>query len=215
MQANLPDVYCPVHLSFGQEGVCDALHKCLRSDDWLFVSHRSHGHYLAKGGTEQKLWDEIMGLPTGVNGGFSGSQEMVDTSINFHASSIVGGLIGVATGVALALKLDEYYTDAIVACVFGDAAAEQGVLWESLNFAALHNLPIAFICENNGLSVQSEIKERQAMPISSRVMAFGLTSHLTVQEAVRSARLGVPSFCEMKITRECAHINLKTMTELV
>ena len=209
IQTNLDKVFCPVHLCLGHEEVPNALHECLKPEDWLFSYHRNHGHYLAKGGSEQKLWDEIMGLETGLNGGFAGSQGIVDPSINFHASAIVGGLVGVATGVALALKLNK--SDAIVVSVVGDAGTEGGVFWESMNFAALHKLPIAYIVENNGMSVDSLIEERQATPIPPRVAAFGVTVRHTVQAAVAHARGGNPAFCEAKVTLNCDHINGATM----
>lgn len=209
IQANLDQVFCPVHLCLGQEEVPEALHECLRPHDWLFASHRSHGHFLAKGGSEQKLWDEIMGLESGINGGFSGSQEFSDPSINFHCSAIVGGLIGVATGTAYALKMAK--SEAIVVCVFGDAAVEQGVAWESFNFAALHNLPIAYVCENNEWSIQSHIRERQATGISRRAVAFGLFSYTGAKQAIQGARDGYgPTFYEAHVTRECDHLNMAT-----
>jgi len=163
---------------------------------------------MAKGGDVDRLWDEIMGMESGINQGFSGSQGFSDRERNFYCSAIVGGLVGVATGTALALKLNK--SKAIVVCIFGDATPEQGVFWESLNFAALHKLPIAYICENNGLSIDVPIKERQARPISTRVEKW---IHITtsVAETLGCARLGIPSFFEAKVNRECDHLNMKTM----
>lgn len=212
LQRELPDIYCPIHLCLGTEHVAEALHECLRPEDWLFSYHRAHGHYKAKGGDMDALYDEIMGKSTGINGGFSGSQEFSDPARNFHCSAIVGGLVGVATGTALGLQLRG--VDAVVVCMIGDAGTEQGVFWESINFAALHRLPIAYICENNGLSVDSEIKDRQAMPIIPRIEAFGINIERSVQKAIARARLGIPSFYEAHVTRRCAHINMATMTEL-
>ena len=207
--ANMKSIFVPVHLSLGQEGVAADLHDHLRKEDWLFSTHRNHGHYLAKGGSEQKLWDEIMGLESGVNQGFAGSQGISDKSINFHASAIVGGLVGVATGCAYALKMDG--SKAIAVCVVGDGGTEAGVFWESANFAALHKLPIAFIVENNGMSVDSPIHERQATPLVPRAAAFGLKISGTVQGALELARRGTPSFHEAKVKLECEHIYLGTL----
>lgn len=212
LQANMKDIFCPVHLSLGQEEVAVELHKHLRPDDWLFSTHRNHGHYLAKGGSEQKLWDEIMGLESGLNGGFAGSQGISDASINFHASAIVGGLVGVATGTAYALKLDG--SKAIAVCVVGDGGTEAGVFWESLNFAALHKLPIAYLCENNGMSVDSPIEERQAEPITPRVKSFGIATwgyRRGVEWAIEEARKGNPSFYEAHVKLRCDHIYLSTL----
>lgn len=207
LQANMGNIYCPTHLCIGQEEVPEALHEVLRPEDWVFSTHRAHGHYLAKGGSEQKLYDEILGLPTGINGGFSGSQGFSDPSVNFHCSAIVGGLVGVATGTAYALK----GTGAVVVCCIGDAGTEQGVFWESINFAALHKLPITYICENNGKSVDSHISERQARPIIHRVKSFGIAITESTKRAVAVARSGVPSFYEAMVSLQCDHLNMATM----
>lgn len=209
LQRNMDKVYCPTHLCLGQEEVPAALHECLRHEDWVFSTHRAHGHALAKGVSEEALWDEIMGLPTGLNGGFSGSQGFSDERNRFYCSAIVGGLVGVATGTAYAMKLDG--SDAIVVCCIGDAGAEQGVLWESLNFAALHSLPIAYICENNGKSVDATLAERQATPILPRAQAFGLFVTMSVHNAIRAARHGEPAFCEVITKLECDHLNFCLM----
>lgn len=216
LQADMVNIMCPTHLSLGHEGVASVLHESLRPEDWLFSTHRNHHHYLAKGGDEQKLWDEIHGLESGLNGGFAGSQGISDTSINFHASAIVGGLIGVATGAAYALN----GTDAVVVCCIGDAGTEGGVFWESINFAALHRLPIVYVCENNGKSVDATIDERQCGPISPRVRSFGLqTWHFdhpdgvnSVATAIKVARRGFgPCFVEVKVNLECDHLNMSSL----
>jgi len=207
LQAHMSEVFCPVHLCLGHEEIADELHKYMEPQDWLFSNHRAHGHYFAKGGSEEALWDEIMGLESGINKGFSGSQEFSDPAINFHCSAIVGGLVGVATGTAWVLR----GTGAVVICIMGDAAMEQGVVWESMNFAALHKLPIAYICENNGKSVDSLIEERQATPIPQKVKAFGVEIRSTIKRVFLLARQGIPAFCEMKVTLKCDHINMACM----
>lgn len=209
LQDNLQNIFCPVHLCLGGEAVPQALHDNWRRGDWMFSYHRAHGHYLAIGGDEGKLWGEIMGLESGINGGFSGSQEFTDPSLNFHCSAILGGLIGVATGTAYALKMNR--STSIVVCCMGDAGTEQGVFWESMNFAALHHLPIAYICENNGMSVDSKIDERQARGIPTRVAAFGVDVRWSVQSALECARHGYPSFYEHKYKLEADHLNMATM----
>lgn len=202
--ADMANIYCPVHLSLGQESVAADLRDNMKKEDWLFSTHRNHAHYLAKGGSEQGLWDEIHGLETGINQGFSGSQGISDKSINFHASAIVGGLVGVATGTAYSLKLDG--SKAIAICVVGDGGTEAGVFWESLNFAALNKLPIAYIVENNGMSVDSPISERQATALEPRARAFGVIPCLSVRSAIATARRGLPSFHEAKVKLEGFHI---------
>jgi TPP-dependent pyruvate/acetoin dehydrogenase alpha subunit len=213
LQANMDKVFCPTHLSLGQEWVAVELANVMRSDDWLFSTHRNHHHYLAKGGSESRLWDEIMGLPTGLNGGFAGSQSITDPSINFHSSAIVGGLVGVAAGTALALKLNN--SDAVAICCLGDAGTEQGVFWETLNFAALQALPLVFVIENNGKSVDAHISERQATPLTPRIPSFGVEVCESVVSAVERCRgHRRPTFFEARVTLECAHLNMATMLDL-
>lgn len=206
---NVKDIFVPVHLSLGQEGVAADIYEHIRKEDWLFSTHRNHADYFAKGGSEQKLWDEIMGLESGLNGGFAGSQGISDKSINFFSSAIVGALVGVATGTAYALKLDG--SKAIAVCVVGDGGTEAGVYWESANFSALHKLPIAFICVNNGKSVDATIEERQATPLVPRVAKFGINIAGSVQGAFALARSGRPSFYEAKVKLQGDHIYMSTL----
>lgn len=207
LHARMAEFQCSVHLCLGQEAVPDALHDHLRPEDWVFSTHRSHGHYLAKGGDPQRLLDEIEGRETGVNGGYSGSQSFCDPSINFHSTAVVGGLIGVATGTALGLKLKG--SSAIVACCIGDAATEQGIMWESVGFAALHKLPVIYVCENNQYSVHAHISERQATPIGDKIMAFGLPYFIGVSELhdVLKLRSPLPAFVEITCERQCPHVS--------
>lgn len=205
-QAAAKDIRCPVHLSLGQEQAAAQLAGVLTADDWLFSTHRNHAHYLAKGGSEQRLWDEIMGLESGVNGGFAGSQCFSDLSINFHSTAIVGGLVAAAAGVALALQLSK--STAIAVCCIGDAVPEQGVFWETLNFADLRGLPLLFVMENNGYSVHVPLNERQAGSMAERALAFGLAYvQEDVPAAVREVRtMGRPALVEVMCTRDCSHI---------
>lgn len=209
LQDRMPQLRCAVHLCLGQEGVPEVLHGRLRPQDWLFSTHRSHGHYLAKGGSEQKLLDEILGLPSGINGGYSGSQSFCDPDLRFHSTAVVGGLIAAAAGAALALKLRG--EDAISVCCMGDAAAEQGVFWEALNFAALHRLPVLYVCENNGLSVHATLRTRQAMPLRARVRAFGLACWEGLSGLANALdprfRNFLPGFVEVACSRECGHVS--------
>lgn len=202
----MKDYLCPVHLCVGQEEVPEALHDCLRPEDWLFSTHRSHGHYLAKGGDPEKLLAEIEGREDGINGGFSGSQSFCDPALRFHSTAIVGGLIGPATGTALALRMQ--HSNALVVCCIGDGATEQGVFWEALNFASLHALPIVWVCENNGLSVHAPIVARQCAPLSSRVGAFRVTVARGADglRTILRARTA-PAFVEVPCERRCNHVS--------
>lgn len=217
-QQHMQEFRCPVHLCLGQEAAPAALHEVIQPDDWLFSTHRNHGHYLAKGGSEEKLWDEIMLRETGINGGWAGSQCFSDPSINFHASAIVGGLIGAAVGVALSMKLRGQKN--VVVCCIGDGATEQGVFWESLNASALWELPILFVCENNNYSVHANIQERQPWfcAIDDRARAFsirarswhpGLCADLLSQiigNYYADAKDGTPCLVEVHCVRECNHV---------
>ena len=209
LQADMANIHNPTHLCLGQEQVPQAMHDNLRRGDWVFSTHRAHGHALAAGVDEQQLWDEIHGLETGLNGGFAGSQGFSDPSNNFYCTAIVGGLVGVAAGVAWALKRDK--SESIVVCCVGDAGTEQGVFWETINWSVLNKLPIAFLCENNGKSVDATFAERQATPITPRAKAFGLMVGANVESAMRFARDQQPSFYEHKCKLNCDHLNMSTL----
>ena len=215
IQKNLHRIFCPVHLSIGHEKVAEQIFLKIKKHDYLYSYHRNHHHYIAKGGSKKKLFDEILGKKKGLNKGYAGSQSICDESINFYASAIVGGLIGTAAGTAYALKKEKNNTKVVVCC-FGDAGSEQGVFWESLNFSMLNKLPVIFICENNGMSVDANISERQYGSISNKVKGFGLKIFNDASKAIDYTRkFQKPSFCEIKLKLKCAHINMATMTELV
>jgi TPP-dependent pyruvate/acetoin dehydrogenase alpha subunit len=170
---------CPTHLSTGQEGVPAAVAECLRADDYAVSTHRGHAHYLAKGGNLRAMISEIYGKATGCARGRGGSMHLVDTSVGFMGTSaIVGNSIPIGVGFALAASLkggDQ------ISCVFlGDGATEEGVYYESLNFAAVRKLPVVFICENNLYSVYSPLEVRQppGRSIAAVASAIGLRTHV-------------------------------------
>ena len=163
---------CPVHLSIGQEasavGVCSAL----RKSDWAFSGHRNHAHYLAKGGDLQRMISEIYGKETGCCGGKGGSMHLTDQSSGFiGATPIVGSTIPIAVGAALTAQREG--KGRVVVVFLGDGAMETGVIHESLNFAALKELPILFVCENNLYSVYSPLEVRQPQQRSISDLAAG------------------------------------------
>lgn len=154
------EMRCPTHLSIGEEasavGVCANLTK----EDVVFGYHRSHAHYLAKGGDLKALMAELYGKVTGCSKGKGGSMHLIDTSVNFLGSTpILGGTIPLAVGAALSSKMQR--KDTIAVAFFGDASVEEGIFHESLNFASLKKLPVLFICENNLYSVQTHLSARQ------------------------------------------------------
>ena len=155
------EMRCPVHLSIGQEavavGVCDQL----ADQDIVMSAHRAHAHYLAKGGDLNSMIAELYGKVTGCAMGKGGSMHLVDLESGFFAAvPIVGSTIPIAVGVAWAFKLKE--SSNIVTVFLGDGATEEGVFFESLDFASLKNAPVLFVCENNFYSVYSQLKVRQA-----------------------------------------------------
>jgi len=168
---------CPTHLSIGQEAVAAAAGLALRKDDLAVSGHRAHAHYLAKGGNLPAMIAEIYGKATGCASGKGGSMHLIDESAGFKGSTaIVGGTVPVGVGLAYAIKLKHGEQ---VSCVFmGDAVAEAGVFFESINFAALKKLPVLFVCENNLYSVYSPLRVRQpeGRRIYNMVEAVGVPS---------------------------------------
>ena len=168
---------CPTHLCTGQEAVSAAVCQSLESDDFAVSTHRAHGHYLSKGGNLNAMIAEIYGKATGCSIGKGGSMHLIDINAGFMGSTaIVGGTIpvGVGLGLSIALKGKDR-----ISCVFmGDGATEEGVFYESLNFAVIKNLPVLFICENNSYSVYTSLEKRQpkGRKIAKMVEAIGVES---------------------------------------
>jgi pyruvate dehydrogenase E1 component alpha subunit len=152
---------CPVHLSIGQEAVAVGICCNLKKKDKVFTAHRSHAHYLAKGGSLRKMIAELYGKFNGCAKGKGGSMHLIDIDSGvLGAVPIVGSTIPIGTGAAWAEKLNN--SKNIVVIFFGDGATEEGVFQESLDYAALRQLPILFVCENNRYSVYSSIEKRQS-----------------------------------------------------
>lgn len=182
-------VKSPVHLSIGQEavsvGVCDALHK----DDITFGTYRGHALYLAKGGDMRRMMAELFGKVTGCGGGKSGSMHLIDLDAGMMGTSaIVATTIPLALGYAHALKVRG--SKAIVVCFFGDAATEEGVFHESLNFAALKKLPILFVCENNHYAIFTAMGARQpeGSSICGRVESYGIPTRRIEDNDIHAIR---------------------------
>ena len=151
-------IRCPVHLYSGQEAIATGVCAALFEKDYVFGSHRSHGHYLAKGGDMRELVAEIYCKEPGCSRGRGGSMHIIAPEIGMAGSvPIVAGTISLAVGAALASKIKR--EKRITVSFFGDGAAGEGVLYESLNFAALKKLPIIFACENNFYSTHMPIRE--------------------------------------------------------
>ena len=151
---------CPTHLSIGQECVPACLSLCSDKDDFAVSTHRGHAHYLGKGGDLRKMIAEIYGKSTGCSRGKGGSMHLIDLDVNFMGTSaIVGNSIPVGVGLGLSISLKK--TQQISIIFLGDSAVEEGVFYESVNFAVVRKLPVLFLCENNLYSVYSPLSVRQ------------------------------------------------------
>ena len=216
-QYHLDEMKTPLHLCIGQEAVAVGVCSSLRKDDLISSNHRGHGHYLAKGGNLEAMIAELYCRETGCSKGRGGSMHLIDTSVgHIGSSSIVGGCIPIGVGLALAIKIQKQ--DRVSVTFFGDGAADQGVLYESVNFAALKRLPVIFVYENNQYSVCSHVSSRQAGEILFHGMSPELIQSFMVdgnsvlavyeasREAVERARAGEgPAFIECKTYRVRGH----------
>ena len=168
----------PVHLSIGQEAVAVGVCEALQPEDIVFCSYRSHASYLAKGGDLKAMIAELYGKATGVAKGKGGSMHLIDAPHGvMGASAVVGTTIAHAVGYAYAMKYQR--KPVVVVSFFGDGATDEGVFFESLNFAALKKVPLLFICENNRYAIHTHQSKRQS------------TSNLVE----RARAMGVPGEC--------------------
>lgn len=169
------EMRCPIHFCIGQEAIPAALSQVVRSDDYLFSHHRSHGYYFAKGAPLRELFAEIYGRETGANGGKAGSQDISHAGSRFYSGAILAGAITLAVGAALGVKLRT--TAQISISGFGEGATDEGAFWEAMNYAGKQRLPILFVIENNRYATFSDQLKRQASDnITERVRPFGVRS---------------------------------------
>lgn len=211
----------PVHLSIGQEAVAVGICDELQPTDIISHTYRCHASYLAKGGNLKKMMAELYGKETGCAGGKAGSMHLVDMDNGIlGASAVVGTTIPVAVGYALAQKMQN--TGNIVICFFGDGATEEGVFYESINFAALKSLPIIFVCENNGLAIHTPTNKRQPnWRLPERVNTYDIGfkritngNIFAIKEAARIAISRIksgfgPQFIECDTYRYLEHVGVK------
>ena len=206
-----------LHLCVGQEAVAVGVCGSLNTNDYITSTHRGHGHFIAKGGDITRMMAELFGLKEGYCAGTGGTQHMADFSIGHLGSNgITAGQIPVATGAALALKMSG--KKQVVACFFGDGAANEGVFHESLNMAAIWNLPIIYVCENNLYAMSTPFQKAFSIQdIATRSVAYGMRGRVVdgmdvlevkneVSEAVAAARAGKgPTLIEAKTYRFTGH----------
>lgn len=206
------------HLYIGQEATGVPALSCLRADDYLFTTHRNHGHLLARGVDPKRLCAEILGRVDGLNKGKGGSFHSVAPTHGFmHSSGVVAGIIPLSTGTAYAAKAQG--TDRLTVCLFGDGSLEEGAAPEAFNIASLLKLPVLFLCENNGkygagrAVAAAQSSSMAAYPLTDLPKAYkiparqidGLDSglvHATISEAVEKIRRGEgPQFVEAQTVR--------------
>ena len=215
---NSKEINCPTHLYTGQEAIAVGICTPLRSTDYVFGNHRSHGHYLAKGGSLKAMMAELFGKAVGCSHGRGGSMHIIDKQAGVLGTvPIVAGTIPLAVGTSLAAKLQSHNNVSVA--FFGDGALEEGTFHESMNFASLMKLPTIFVCENNFYSSHLSLLERRAKDnIIESSALHGMPGHVvdgnnvfdilaTTKIAIRRARSGRgPSFIECRTYRWHGHV---------
>jgi len=206
-----------VHLYAGEEASATGVIMHLRKDDYVASTHRGHGHCIAKGMNLRTMMAEIYGKKPGICGGKGGSMHVADLDLGMMgANGIVGGGGPLICGAALAAKIKK--TDNVAVCFFGDGGSNQGTILESLNLAAVWQLPAIFVAENNGYAESTSSRWSVATGnIADRGGAFGMPSAIVdghdffavyeaANEAVKRARAGAgPSLIEVKVNRYFGH----------
>jgi TPP-dependent pyruvate/acetoin dehydrogenase alpha subunit len=206
-----------VHLYVGQEAVAVGTCAALREDDWIASTHRGHGHCIAKGVDVRAMMAELYGKVTGTNRGKGGSMHITDvTKGMLGVNPIVGAGATHAIGAGLSAKVRK--TDQVCAAFFGEGAAGIGSLHEAMNMAAIWDLPVLFVCENNGYAQATPVEYAVAVQnIADRASAYGMPGEIVdgqdamavfdaAQRAVQRARLGHgPTLIECKTYRYYGH----------
>jgi acetoin:2,6-dichlorophenolindophenol oxidoreductase subunit alpha len=206
-----------VHMYVGEEAVAAGVCANLTDRDWITSTHRGHGHCIAKGCDLRGMMAEIYGREDGLCKGRGGSMHIADFSRGMlGANAIVGGGISLATGAALAAQVQGH--DGVAVAFFGDGAANQGVLHESMNLASIWSLPVVYVCENNGFAESTPAVYATSVPhIAARAAAYSMPGvtvegsdavvvYEAAREAVRRARAGEgPTFLEVKTYRFLGH----------
>lgn len=212
------EIFTPCHLYSGQEAIAAGLCATLTRDDYIFGNHRSHGHFIAKGGSLKVLASEIFCRESGCSRGRGGSMHLIDPDIGMLGSApIVAGTISLALGAALASSIRK--DNLVAVSFFGDGATGEGVLYESLNFAALRKLPVIFACENNLYATHMPIRECRVNQVIRTIAEPFLIENFEVdgndvlqvyetgKKAVESCRKGKgPVFLEFMTYRYRGHV---------
>ena len=206
-----------LHLYIGEEACSVGAMRALRPEDSVVSHYREHGHAISRGIAPRAIMAEMFARAEGCSRGRGGSMHLFDASRRFYGgNAIVGGTLPLAIGLALADRMQKRRT--VTACFLGDGAAAEGEFHESLNLAALWDLPVIFFCENNLYAMGTALLRHQAQPdLAARAASYGLEAHavdgmdvLAVEEAARAAATGVreglgPRFLELRTYRFRAH----------
>ncbi len=214
LQGRIPST---LHLYIGQEAIAAGVCANLRQDDYVFSTHRPHGHALAKGVAPQAIMAELFGKATGCCRAKGGSMHVGDVRVGmFPAIAIVGGNAPIAAGAALAAKMQG--TDRVTVSFFGDGAANEGAWHEGLNVAAIWELPVIYVCENNLYAASTSFSLTfKVKNVADRAAAYGmpgvivdgndvLAVYQASQAAIERARQGGgPTLIECKTYRQCGH----------
>ena len=208
---------CPIHFCLGQEALASCSSFFLQLNDFVLSHHRSHGYYLAKRCPINDMVSEFYGKKNGSNSGLAGSQELSFTKNNFYSGTILSGMFSMALGTAFAQKKNN--TKNITMTVIGDGGMEEGIVYETLNLASLHSLPILFVCENNKYSVHTNIKERTKIyNFKNKIKSFDIDylkiSDFKIDEIFNKVHLAFskvrkkrkPLFLEFDTMRTCGHV---------
>lgn len=214
-----------IHPCIGQEAVAVGACAALRPDDILLSTHRGHGHFLAKGSDPGVLLAEMLGRASGMDQGRGGSFHPSDFSRNiFNATGTVGHSVPIAAGVAWSVSKSG--SDQVVLCFFGDGAVSQGALLEGLNLASLWQLPVVYLCENNGYATTLPARDAIAGSITGRGEAFGIPAEqvdgqdvqtvlAATSRAVERARSGGgPSLLQVDTYRYFGHHTFEAKVRL-
>lgn len=204
------------HVSNGQEAVPVGICAALRRDDYITSTHRGHGHCLAKGAAPDRMFAELLGKADGYCRGKGGSMHIADPETgNLGANAIVGGSLAIATGAGLSAKLKK--RGQVAACFFGDGAANQGLLLESMNMASIWALPVIYVCENNQYGEYSSTESVTAGNLADRGTALNIATQVVdgmdvlavyaaAQQAAARGRAGKgPSFLVCQTYRYNGH----------
>jgi pyruvate dehydrogenase E1 component alpha subunit len=206
-----------LHLYIGQEAVATGVMPALEPEDAVVATYREHGHALARGLSPGAIMAEMYGRSNGCSRGRGGSMHLFDATRRFYGGyAIVGGGLPIAVGLALADRLQRRRR--VTACFFGDGAVAEGEFHESLNLAALWELPVLFLCENNRYAMGTALERHQSQPdIARKAQAYAVASSavdgmdvLAVEAAARAAVEAVrgdgrPYLLELRTYRFRAH----------